>query len=93
MHKKSLVLILLLTFKIASAQKETTFSGMVIDSKTQIPLENVVASIQNSALMQLTKKDGTFELHSNINGEQLILIHSQGYKDLLLKFILKLDKK
>jgi hypothetical protein len=93
MHKKSLVLILLLTFKIASAQKETTFSGMVIDSKTQIPLENVVASIQNSALMQLTKKDGTFELHSNINGEQLILIHSQGYKDLLLKVYSKVGQK
>lgn len=84
MHKK-FVLIFLFTFKIASAQKETTFSGLVIDSKTQIPLENVVASIQNSALMQLTKRDGTFELHSSINGEQLILIHSQGYKDLLLK--------
>ncbi|PXY45065.1 peptidase associated domain and porin domain-containing protein [Flavobacterium hydrophilum] len=92
MHRK-FVLILLLTFKIASAQKETTFSGLVIDSKTQIPLENVVASIQNSALMQLTKKDGTFELHSNINGEQLILIHSQGYKDLLLKVYSKVGQK
>jgi hypothetical protein len=93
MHKKSLVLILLLTFKIASAQKETIFSGQVIDSKTQNPLENTVVSIQNSALMQLTKKDGTFKLHSNINGEQLLLIHSQGYKDLLLKVNSNLGQK
>ncbi|WP_244307347.1 carboxypeptidase-like regulatory domain-containing protein [Flavobacterium fluviatile] len=85
MHKKILVLIFLFTFKIASAQKETIFSGLVIDSKTQRPLENVVVGIQNSVLMQLTKKDGTFELHSALIGEQLLLIHSQGYKDLLLK--------
>ena len=85
MHKKSLVFILLLTFIIASAQKESVFSGKVIDSKTQNPLENIVVSIQNSVIMQLTKKDGTFELHSDITGEQLLLIHSQGYKDLLLK--------
>ena len=85
MHKKSFVLILLFIFKIASAQKETIFSGLVIDSKTQNPLENTVVSIQNSALIQLTKKDGTFELHSALLGEQLLLIHSQGYKDLLLK--------
>ncbi|MGO4772906.1 carboxypeptidase-like regulatory domain-containing protein [Flavobacterium sp. W22_SRS_FK3] len=85
MHKKSFILILLLTFKIASAQRETVFSGQIIDTKTQNPLENTIVSIQNSTLMQLTKKDGTFELVSNINGEQLLLIHSQGYKDLLLK--------
>ncbi|MDQ5930447.1 MAG: hypothetical protein QG594_2235, partial [Bacteroidota bacterium] len=85
MHKKLFVLILLFIFKIASAQKETIFSGLVIDSKTQNPLENIVISIQNSALMQLTKKDGTFELHSPLADEQLLLIHSQGYKDLLLK--------
>ncbi|PXY39715.1 TonB-dependent receptor [Flavobacterium cheongpyeongense] len=93
MHKKSLILILFLTFKIASAQKETIFSGQVIDSKTQKAFENAVVNIQNSALTQLTKKDGTFELHSNIKGEQLILIRSQGYKDLLLKVNANTDQK
>jgi hypothetical protein len=85
MHKKLLVLTLFITFKIASAQEKTIFSGLVIDSKTQSPLENTVVSIQNSTLMQLTKKDGTFELHSGLSGEQLLLVHTQGYKDLLLK--------
>lgn len=71
MHKKLLVLTLFITFKIASAQEKTIFSGLVIDSKTQSPLENTVVSIQNSTLMQLTKKEGTFELHSDLPGEQL----------------------
>lgn len=93
MQKKYPVLILLLTFKIAFSQQETIFSGKVIDSKTQNPIENIVVSIQNSALMQLTKKDGTFELHSSINSGQLLLIHSLGYKDLLLKVNSNLNQK
>lgn len=85
MEKKHILLFILLTFKVAFAQQETTFSGIVIDAKTQNPLENVVVSIQNSTITQLTTKSGKFELHSEIKGEQLLLLHSQGYKDLLLK--------
>ncbi|WPO80255.1 carboxypeptidase-like regulatory domain-containing protein [Flavobacterium sp. KACC 22761] len=75
---------ILLVFDFAFAQ-ETVFRGIIVDAKTQNPLENVVVSIQNSAITQLTSKDGKFELHSSLNGEQLLLIHSQGFKDLLLK--------
>ncbi|MWB96569.1 TonB-dependent receptor [Flavobacterium sp. GA093] len=85
MGKKYLVFFILLCFKSAFAQQETIFSGMVIDGKTQNPLAHVVVSIQNSSITQLTKNDGKFELHSSLQGEQLLLIHSQDYKDLLLK--------
>jgi len=85
MGKKYALLFILLSFKVAFAQQETTFVGIVLDSKTQNPLENVVVSIQNSAVTQLTNKSGKFELHSVKTGEQLLLLHSQGYKDLLLK--------
>lgn len=85
MRKKYLVVVVLLTFKAAFAQEETTFTGVVIDTKTQDPMENVVVSIQNSTITQLTKTNGKFEIHSSLHGEQLLLIHSQGYKDLLLK--------
>jgi hypothetical protein len=85
MRKKYLVVVVLLTFKAAFAQEETTFVGVVMDTKTQGPMENVVVTIQNSTITQLTKTDGKFELHSSLHGEQLLSIHSQGYKDLLLK--------
>ena len=85
MRKKYLLFFVLLPFNFVFAQEETTFFGFVIDAKTQNPIENVVVSIQNSALTQLTSTKGRFELHSQIKGEQLLLIHSQGYKDLLLK--------
>lgn len=85
MKKNYLLFFIFLPFIQTFAQEETTFFGFVIDVKTQDPIENVVVSIQNSSLTQLTAKDGRFELHSQIKGEQLLLIHSQGYKDLLLK--------
>lgn len=85
MSKTHILLILLLSFKVAFAQQETIFSGIVMDAKTQNPLENVVVSIQNSTITQLTTKNGKFELHSLIRGEQLLLLRSQGYKDLFLK--------
>ncbi|MEP6928504.1 MAG: carboxypeptidase-like regulatory domain-containing protein, partial [Flavobacterium sp.] len=85
MRKNYILFFILLHFGFAFAQKETVISGIVIDAKTQKPLENVVVSIQNSSVTQLTKTNGKFALYSALKGEQLVLLHSQGYKDLLLK--------
>lgn len=93
MVKKYLIFFILLSFKVCFAQQETIFNGIVVDAKTQNPIQNVVVSIQNSTITQLTKFNGKFELHSSINGEQLLLIHSQGYKDLLLKIKSQFGKK
>lgn len=84
MKKNYVLFFILLPFSFVFAQ-ETIITGIVTDAKTQNPLESVVASIQNSSVTALTSKNGKFELHSSLKGEQLILIHSQGYKDLLLK--------
>lgn len=84
MIKKYALFFILWSFSFAFAQ-ETVFRGIVVDAKTQNPLENVVVSIQNSSITKLTSKRGKFELSSPIEGEQLLLIHSQDCKDLLLK--------
>jgi hypothetical protein len=84
MVKKYIVFFILWSFSFAFAQ-ETIFRGVVVDAKTQNPLENVVVSVQNSSITKLTSKSGKFEFHSSIEGEQLLLIHSQGCKDLMLK--------
>ncbi|RED25080.1 carboxypeptidase-like protein [Flavobacterium cutihirudinis] len=84
MIKKYFIFLLLWSFSFAFAQ-ETVFRGVVVDAKSQNPLENVVVTIQNTSITKLTSKTGQFELHSSLNGEQLLLIHSQGFKDLLLK--------
>lgn len=85
MIKNYLIFIFFIFTLIVSAQQETVFTGVVIDAKTQSPLKNIVVGIQNSSITQLTKPDGNFELHSTLNGEQLLSIHGQGYKNLLLK--------
>ncbi|UPZ16908.1 TonB-dependent receptor [Flavobacterium humidisoli] len=72
-------------FNFAFSQKEITVTGIVIDARTQNPLESVVVTIQNTAVMQLTSKTGKFELHIFPKKEQLLLLRSQGYKDFLLK--------
>jgi hypothetical protein len=91
MRKKYLIFFILLPFIHVFAQQEATISGIVIDAKTQNPLGNVVVSIQNSSITQLTKANGKFAIHVSLKGEQLLLLHSNGYKDLLLKVNLNSD--
>lgn len=86
MVKKYLAALILMSFAFASAQQqEISVTGIVIDARTQNPLENVIVTIQNTAVMQLTSKEGKFELHIFPQKEQLLLLRSQGYKDYLLK--------
>jgi len=66
------------------AQATTGITGKVVDSKTQKPLQNVVASIQNTVLTTLTDGTGVFVFKDVPVGSQLVQIKSSGYKDQLL---------
>ena len=66
------------------AQSESGFSGKVVDSKTQKALQNVIASVQNTSLTEVTDSQGRFIFKSVPLGSQLLLIKSFGYKDQLL---------
>ncbi len=66
-------------------QNLTGISGKVIDAKTQKPLQNVVASIQNTNLTQITNSQGKFSFNDVPEGKQLLQVKSQGYKDQLLQ--------
>ncbi|MGQ7945727.1 carboxypeptidase-like regulatory domain-containing protein [Flavobacterium sp. WC2509] len=74
------------------AQKPTGIKGKIIDSKTQKLLENVVVSIENTQLMQLTSNDGVFSFYAVASGNQLLLLHSQGFKDILLSIVISKDQ-
>ena len=67
------------------AQTVTGISGKVVDSKTQKPLQNVVASILNTNLTQITDATGKFSFKDIVVGKQLLQIRTQGYKDQLLQ--------
>jgi len=92
MRKFLLGMFFLLKIIFAFAQKPTGIKGRVIDSKTQKPLENVVVTIENTQLMQLTSTDGIFSFYTVAPGNQLLLLHSQGFKDVLLPMVVTKDQ-
>lgn len=67
------------------AQTGTGVTGKVVDSKTQKPLQGVVASIQNTNLTQITDGIGNFTILDVPVGKQLLRIKTQGYKEQLLQ--------
>jgi len=70
---------------ISFAQIGTGVTGKVVDSKTQKPLQNVVASIQNANLTQVTDAAGKFTFNNAAAGNQLLEVKTQGYKAQLLQ--------
>lgn len=66
------------------AQQGTGITARVVDAKTQKPLQNVVASIQNTNLTQQTNVSGVFIFNEVPQGAQVLQIKSSGYKDQLL---------
>lgn len=88
---KNLLFFFLLSLSTPSwSQMAYTISGKVIHANTQKPLSYVVVSMQNSNSTTITNSEGKFELEVPFNGNQLLLIRSQGFKDLL--FSVELEK-
>ena len=69
----------------AYGQKNTGFTGKLVDSKTQQPMQSVIVSIQNTNLTQLSDSNGQFSFDKVEVGNQLIRIRTNGYKDQLLQ--------
>jgi hypothetical protein len=83
---KKLVISTLLVMQalFSFVQAQTGITGKVVDSKTQKPLENVVTSIQNTNLTQLTNNVGQFTYDNVPAGDHLLQVKSAGYRDQLL---------
>ena len=76
--------LLVLQAMLVFAQRPTGISGKVIDSKTNKPLQNVVTTIENTNLTQLTNAEGKFTITGVSVGRQLLKVKSDGYKEQLL---------
>lgn len=83
---KKLVISILFVMQavVAVAQAPTGITGTVVDSKTQKPLQNVIATIQNTAFTQTTDMAGKFTFDKVEPGAKLLQIKSIGYKDQML---------
>ena len=74
-----------LQIMFAYGQTNTGFTGKIVDSKTQKPMQSVIVSIQNTNLTQLSDSNGKFSFSKVEPGNQLVLFKSNGYKDQLLQ--------
>lgn len=83
---KKLVFSILLVMQVffGFAQNSGGVKGVVVDSKTQKPLQSVIVTIQNTSLMTLTASDGAFVFENVPQGSQLLQIKSEGYAQQLL---------
>jgi len=78
---KKLVLSLLFVMQVvcAWAQQGASVKGKVVDSKTQAPLENVVATMDATAQTALTNAEGVFEFKELPTGSHVITVGTSGY--------------
>ena len=83
---KKLVISLLFVMQVCFvfAQTSTGFSGKVLDSKSQKPLQDVVVTVQYSSLTEISDAQGKFTFKNVAEGSQLVMVKSAGYKDQLL---------
>lgn len=73
-----------MNFVLVFAQTGTGIGAKVVDSKTFKPLQNVIASIQNTNLTELTDANGRFVFKNVPVGKGLLRLRSNGYKDQLM---------
>ncbi|NBL65447.1 TonB-dependent receptor [Flavobacterium sp. NST-5] len=83
---KKLVISILFVMQVvfAFAQQESLVKGRVVDSKTQKPMQNVVATLQNTTLTVLTNSDGIFVFEKVSEGTYLLEVKSTGFSRQLL---------
>lgn len=74
------------------SQSSIGVTGIVVDSKTQKPLQSVIVSIQNTNLTQFTDSKGWFFFKTIESGSQLLRIRTNGYKDQLLQIEIKVGE-
>ncbi|MGX7667376.1 carboxypeptidase-like regulatory domain-containing protein [Flavobacterium pedocola] len=88
---KKLVICTLFVMQVvfAWAQQNPALKGTVVDSKTQKPLRNVVATIQSTNQSALTNFEGVFIFTAVVEGNQAVQISSTGYSSQTLAVEIK----
>lgn len=84
MKKLVLSTFLILQVILGFAQSKTGFTGKVVETKSQKPMQDVVVTIQNTTRMQITNAEGRFTFDGLSAENYLVLIKSAGFKDQLM---------
>lgn len=78
---KKLVISLLFVMQVvcAFAQQAASVKGTVVDSKTQKPLQNVVATLTSTNVTAVTNTEGVFVFEKVAEGNQVVVVSSAGF--------------
>jgi len=79
MKKLVLSILFVLQAVFVLAQEKPALIGKVMDSKSQKPLQNIVATIQSTNQSALTDFEGNFSFKAIPPGEQVLVIKSTGF--------------
>src|SRR5690606_11071353 len=77
--KKLLLSIFLVLATLTTWAQSTELRGVVVDSKSQLPLFNVTASLSNTNLLASTNAQGEFVISNPAPGNHTLLINITGY--------------
>lgn len=86
--KKLLLSIFLVLATLTTWAQSTELRGVVVDSKSQLPLFNVTASLSNTNLSANTNEQGEFIISNPAPGNQTLLINFTGYLE--KRFVLEI---
>ncbi|WP_298782132.1 TonB-dependent receptor [uncultured Polaribacter sp.] len=78
--RKIVLSIFMLFFLITTLSSQNTVKGIVSDSNSETPLQNVLVSIKNISKSQVTSLNGAFNLINIINGKYIVEIKLTGYE-------------
>jgi hypothetical protein len=85
MKKIIFSILFVLQVLVVTGQSNAGITAKVIDAKTQKPMQSVMASIQNTNLVQLTDLEGKFTFDKVETGNQFLRVRTNGYKEQLLQ--------
>ncbi len=78
--RKIIASIFFLVFLVTGTQAQNIVKGVVSDSDSEKPLQNVLVSVKSTSVNQITGIDGVFVLKNLTNGSYIVEIKLNGYE-------------
>jgi hypothetical protein len=90
--RKIICVLFVMNALFSFAQSNSGIIGKVVDNKTQVPLQSIVVTIQNTTFTSITDTEGNFVFENVPEGAQLIQLRSEGYKTKLTSVDVEIGK-
>jgi hypothetical protein len=86
-------MIAILFIAVANAQFVGSVKGIILDSETQMPLNNITISVENTEITQGTDSRGAFVITNIPTGNQIVQIFLEGYEAQLFPVLIETNSQ